>query len=92
MELLIKSVKFNPSHAASWVALARIHQRKSRFDEAQLCYSNAVDNDPKSYVAYQAWGVLESELGNIDKARELFAKAISISSECAHAYQVMNLD
>ena len=87
IELLIKSVKYRPDHAASWVALARLHQRSSRHEDAQYCYASAVEHSPSSYVAYQAWGVLESELGNINKARELFKQAILISKECSHAYQ-----
>jgi tetratricopeptide (TPR) repeat protein len=36
MKLLLTSVKTNPKHAASWVALARLHQREGKVDEARL--------------------------------------------------------
>ena len=45
MKLLTKSVRSNPRHAASWVALGRIHQRNGQVDEARYCYSSAVEGD-----------------------------------------------
>jgi hypothetical protein len=32
---------------------------------ARDCYASAVEGDPKSYVALQAWGVLEADCGNV---------------------------
>jgi hypothetical protein len=37
-KLLKKSVKTNPSHAASWVALARIHQRTGQVMHCTVLY------------------------------------------------------
>ena len=45
MKLLTKSVRSNPRHAASWVALGRLHQRNGQVDEARYCYSSAVEGD-----------------------------------------------
>jgi tetratricopeptide (TPR) repeat protein len=85
LELLQKSVKYNPSHAASWVALAGIHRREGRLEEARRCYSSAIENDPNSYVALQAWGVLEAEMGDVETARSLFAKG----HPCRHSHLII---
>ena len=53
LDLLTKSVKYSPKHAASWTALARLHQRMGRVEEARFCFSSAVEEDPRSYVALQ---------------------------------------
>lgn len=87
MKLLKLSVKNNPKHAASWVALARLYQRKGVLAEARNCYASAVEGDPKSYVALQAWGVLEAEFGNYEIARDLFQRSISSSKKSGHALQ-----
>jgi tetratricopeptide (TPR) repeat protein len=87
MKLLSSSVKNNPTHAASWVALANLYVRKGNTNEARICYKNAVEGDKRSYVAYQAWGVLESSLGKFNDARELYKKALAISPKSAHTLQ-----
>ena len=87
-KLLTRSIKSNPAHAASWVALAKIHQRTGRLDEARYCFSSACDADSRSYVALQAWGALESSAGNVALARDLFARATKASgSRSAHTLQ-----
>lgn len=87
-KLLTKSIKANPKHAASWVALAKIHQRTGRLDEARFCYNSACEGDPRSYVALQAWGMLESNSDNVALARDLFSRANRVSGlKSAHALQ-----
>ena len=87
-KMLTKSIKANTRHAASWVALAKIHQRTGRLEEARFCYSSACEGDDQSYVALQAWGTLESAAGNVALARDLFARAARASgSRSAHALQ-----
>lgn len=88
MKLLRSSVISNPKHAASWVSLAQLNIRSGRVDESRFCFESAIKGDPNSYVAYQAWGVMEGKLGgNIPKARELFKKALHISKNSAHTLQ-----
>lgn len=67
IQMLMTSVKHNPKHAASWVALAGLNRRKGDLSTAQYCYSEAVQGDPRSYVALQAWGALEAEMGHADE-------------------------
>ena len=87
-KMLTKSIKANTRHAASWVALAKIHQRTGRLEEARFCYSSACEGDDESYVALQAWGTLESAAGNVALARDLFARSVRASgSRSAHALQ-----
>jgi cytochrome c-type biogenesis protein CcmH/NrfG len=86
-QLLVRSVKLNPGHAASWVALAGINRRKGDLGTARYCLSSAVEGDPRSYVALQAWGSLEAdsgEAGSAEKARELFGHALAISATSVH--------
>eukprot|EP01038_Epipyxis_sp_PR26KG_P015787 gene15787-21381_t len=87
-KMLITSVKSNPSHAASWVSLAYIHSKNGDIGSARYCYASAAEGDPKSYVALQAWGSLEANIGNVDKARELFSEAVLVSqNKSIHSYQ-----
>ena len=89
MQLLTTAVKKNPTHAASWIEMGKIHQRSSDTSSARYCYSQAVDSDRRSYVALQAYGVFEAELGNVDKARELFNQAIRIAPNSVHSLQAL---
>ena len=89
MTLLTTSIKKNPHHAASWVEMGRIHQRNSDITSARYCFSQAVDSDARSYVALQAWGVLEAELGNVAKSRDLFEEAIRLSPNSVHSLQAL---
>ena len=87
-KLLTRSIKSNPKHAASWVALARIHQRTGNLEQARYCYSCACDGDPRSYVALQAWGFLEGVAGNVALSRDLYSRASKVSgSRSAHTLQ-----
>ena len=52
MKLLTKSVRSNPRHAASWVALGRLHQRNGQVDEARYCYSSAVEGNLLPPIRY----------------------------------------
>lgn len=89
MTLLTAAVKKSPGHAASWVEMARIHQRSGDVISARYCFQQAAESDKRSYVALQAWGVLELELGNTAKARELLERAISISPSSVHSLQAL---
>lgn len=90
--LLIASVKSNPGHAASWCALADINARNGDVGTARFCFSSAVDNDPKSYVALQAWGSLESDprWGDVGKARSLLQRALAVSrNRSVHSFHAL---
>jgi Tfp pilus assembly protein PilF len=89
MTLLTAAVKKNPSHAASWVEMARIHQRAGDVTSARYCFQQSTEADKRSYVALQAWGVLESDLGNTAKARELLQRAIALSPRSVHSLQAL---
>eukprot|EP01036_Dinobryon_divergens_P023540 gene23540-31895_t len=94
-KLLIVSVKSNPSHAASWCSLADINFRNGDIGTARFCYTSAVENDPRSYVALQAWGQLESNKrwgGDVSKARSLFRQAVDVSgNDSVHSYHAWAL-
>lgn len=91
-KLLIKSVKSSPGHAASWCALGSLNSRKGEIGTARYCYSSAVEGDSKSYVALQAWGLLEESEGNIDLARDLFKRAVKMSNgRSVHSYHAWAL-
>lgn len=92
MKILLSSVKANPGHAASWVALAQQHLRLGDVVQCRTCYEAAVRGDPDSYVALQAWGVLEASAnipgtGNITLARELFTRALQLAPRSLHTLQ-----
>ena len=42
MTLLTTAVKKNPGHAASWVEMAKLHQRSGDVSSARYCFSQAV--------------------------------------------------
>jgi len=94
-KLLIMSVKNNPSHSASWCSLANLNSFNGDLGTARFCFQSAVENDPRSFVALQSWGQLESDLrwGNATKARELFRRALEVSGNrsvhCFHSWAVL---
>ncbi len=46
-----------------------------------------MQGDSKSYVALQAWAVLESRVGNYSAARELFQRSLEIAPKSIYAMQ-----
>ena len=87
-KLLTVSVKANPRHVASWVALGKLNRQSGDTSTARFCYERACEADKRSYVALQAWGVLEGEVGNADRARELFKRSVKASrGQSGHALQ-----
>ena len=87
-QLLMESVKADPTHAASWVALGKLHEREGDVDRAKISLSMAIEKDSRSYVAMQALGVIEAEEGNAARARELFEEAWKVSRRrSAHTMQ-----
>ena len=91
----MEQVKSNPSHAASWCSLADINFRNGDIGTARFCYTSAVENDPRSYVALQSWGQLESNKrwgGDVSKARSLFRRAVEVSgNDSVHSYHAWAL-
>ena len=88
ISLLTTSIKANPAHSASWVALANIKQQRGDIADARRCYESAIAGDKRSYVALQALGLLEYGCGNIDLARSLYRRSAEISSgKSAYALQ-----
>lgn len=91
--LFVEAARSRPSHAAAWVSLAQLRTRKLRQGPAvgRLCYETAerelrlAGEKPSSHV-YTAWASMEyKKAGNVDRARELFEKALEVDPRCSAA-------
>ena len=92
--LYIAAAKSRPSHAAAWVALARLRTTKlgQNAQAGRACYKAAERElrqaglPPSSHV-YTAWASLEyNKAGDVRRARELFNMALEVDPRCSAAY------
>lgn len=50
-----------------------------------------VEKNPADAVLLQAWGLFESELGNVETAREIFSRALSVTKKNVYVYQAWGM-
>lgn len=75
-EILQQCVYYWPEDGRPYVALGKVLRKQSRISEARAVYekgSQATQGE-NAYI-WQCWAVMENELGNVRKARELFDAA-----------------
>lgn len=76
-EIILKQcIYYWPEDGRPYVALGKVLRKQSRISEARAVYekgSQATQGE-NAYI-WQCWAVMENELGNIRKARELFDAA-----------------
>ena len=67
--------------------LGNLLLKQKRFDEARDAYAAAVTYAPAVVRIWQAWGVLEGQVGNLEEARRLFAKAAEVDDRHVPVWQ-----
>lgn len=88
-KILLTSVKHHPTHAASWLLLADINERKGDVAGRRYCIAKAVDGEPDNFVAIHALGTLEMKEKNYEAARELFQRALSLKPRSVHSLHAL---
>ncbi|KAK2158456.1 hypothetical protein LSH36_170g04057 [Paralvinella palmiformis] len=88
----MKSIELEPDNGNTYVhrGLLRL-QWKQDIDEATKLINKAIEVDDKCEFAYETLATIEIQRGNLDKAIELFNKAISLAKtevEMAHLYSL----
>ncbi|XP_062577593.1 mitochondrial import receptor subunit TOM70-like [Saccostrea cucullata] len=92
--LFAKSLELEPDNATAVVHRGLLQlQWKQNIQEATSIINKAIELDPKCEYAYEVLGTLEVQKGpgSMEKAIELFQKAISLSkteSEMAHLFSL----
>ena len=95
LEQYERATRDDPSHAASWVAKARLISRGSceadaeddaNVLEGRRCFEAALQADARNYYALSAWADLEARLGRVEEARALFARAAKANPRNAATY------
>jgi tetratricopeptide (TPR) repeat protein len=61
------------------------YQRLGNFEEAQLCYEQAIELDPKNAYAINNLSALYFRLGNYDEALDVAAEAIEVNPKMRQA-------
>jgi tetratricopeptide (TPR) repeat protein len=99
-ELYLQALRSRPSHAAAWVSLAQLRTKELRqgASAGRACYQSAerelqrIGAKPNSFV-YTAWASMEYKKGSreddakcVQKARELYQKALNVDPQCSAAY------
>ena len=99
-ELYLQALRSRPSHAASWVALAQLRNKKLRQSASagRACYQSAerellrIGAKPNAFV-YTAWASMEYKKGSreddvmgLRRSRELYSKALEADPHCSVAY------
>ena len=79
----------NPSDVDNLLLLAACHFMFNHFRESMFYGQQAIGVDPTLVEALVAVGNALRELGNLDKAAELYSKALRIQPRFAHAYAAL---
>ena len=87
MKLYRHATSLDSTHAASWVAKARLEMEDLEFAAARESFKRGAEGDPESYYVWQAWGVMEAQLENYVEARRLFTKGAEVNPRNAATYQ-----
>ncbi|CAC5420720.1 TOM70 [Mytilus coruscus] len=89
-----KAIKLEPDNATAMVHRGLLQlQWKQDVEEAIKIINQAIDVDNKCEYAYEVLGTLEVQRSNMEKAMDLFQKAIHLSrteSEMAHLYSLLD--
>ena len=89
-----EAIRLEPDNATAMVHRGLLQlQWKQDVDEAVKIINQAIDTDDKCEYAYEVLGTLEVQRSNMERAMELFQKAIHLSrteSEMAHLYSLLD--
>ena len=76
---LLDFLKANPNDPMVLLSLGSIYVREERFDEAITILERAVSADPNYMAAYPALGGCWERLGDSDKARDAYTRALELA-------------
>ncbi|KAG2482122.1 hypothetical protein HYH03_018929 [Edaphochlamys debaryana] len=84
---LRRCLAMDPSDARSYVVLGKLLMQQKRFEEARALYQNGCANSGNTnpYI-WSAWGWLEAQTGNVDRARKLYDAAVVVDATHACAW------
>jgi Tfp pilus assembly protein PilF len=86
-ELLRQCIKIDPTNVWSFVLLGNIATRHERaFDVAEFYYEAGLNINPKDNLLLNNFATLQLEQGHLDKAKELFDKALAIDPTYPNTY------
>ncbi|MDD5089445.1 MAG: tetratricopeptide repeat protein [Candidatus Wallbacteria bacterium] len=81
LELCRKAVQMSPQSGPYLDSLAWTHYKLGQFDQAGKIIAMAVENEPEErFILYHA-GLINFSLGDFEKAREVFLKALAMQSD-----------
>lgn len=76
-ELLQRGSELNPTDAALYQARALLEWHEhNNAEKARALFAAGLRADPGHVPLWQAWGCMESQLGEVDHARRLFQKGV----------------
>eukprot|EP00172_Hildenbrandia_rubra_P003979 Plantae.Rhodophyta-Hildenbrandia_rubra.ctg7224.p1 GENE.Plantae.Rhodophyta-Hildenbrandia_rubra.ctg7224~~Plantae.Rhodophyta-Hildenbrandia_rubra.ctg7224.p1 ORF type:complete len:811 (+),score=138.13 Plantae.Rhodophyta-Hildenbrandia_rubra.ctg7224:2456-4888(+) len=93
---LLECLRLDVQDSHSWLALARLEQKRDSYTSEGYISSRAVFEKglikcPNNVHLLQAWAVLECRAGNTDIARSLFKKGLEVQPENAYVCQAWGI-
>lgn len=86
-ELLHECIKIDPTNVWSFVLLGNIATKHDRnFEVAAFYYEKGLSINPDDNILINNFAALSMEMGNLEKARELFEKALTIDASYPNTY------
>lgn len=77
-ELFERATTADPSFGSAWHSWALLESRRCNFERAGKLYREGNEKDPANASLLVSWASMESgELGNTNRGRELFQKAVT---------------
>jgi tetratricopeptide (TPR) repeat protein len=80
-----KAIELDPNILGAYEAMAQIHYREKRIDEARKEYEGIVAKNPRHIAGYMALGTIYDQMGEWKKAEESYRKALSVDKDFAPA-------
>lgn len=85
-KLLVDARAENPNDTQLIMMQANFFYQDKKLDEFEKLINEAISKDPKNPILYYNLGVSSIEIGNLEKAKQHFLKAVQIDPKYVDAY------
>lgn len=85
-QLFDAATRADPTHVPAWHSWALLEAQRCNFASATRFFETGHNHDPSDVAVLASWAVVEGvDLGNTARARDLFQRAVHVSSSSPHS-------
>lgn len=92
LEGLLKFYESDPKDTFTLYGIALEYISLKDFERAEMFFQKIFEVDAKYIPAYMQYALLKSNLGETEKAKELFIKGISVAKEVGDTHAAVEME